>query len=68
MNRFEQYERKIDDLEGQVESYDMGQRSLTDEINQLEVDEDVDEELRALKARLAGNGEAQPLPAPKDGE
>ena len=68
MNRFEQYERKIDDLEGQVESYDMGQRSLTDEINQLEVDEGVDEELKALKARLAGNGEAAPLPAPKDGE
>ncbi len=64
MLRFEEYERKMDDLEGQVESYDLGQRTLADEIAELEVDESVDRELEALKARIrgrqgsAGEGEA----------
>ena len=57
MNRFEQYERKMDDLEGQVESYDMGQRSLASEIEELDRDEAVDEELAELKARVR-NGDA----------
>ena len=52
MQRFETYERKIDDLEGQVESYDMGQKTLADEIADLETDEQIDQELEALKARL----------------
>ena len=52
MNRFEQYERKMDGLEGNVESYEVGQRSLRDQIEDLAVDEAVDEELRELKARL----------------
>ena len=56
MTRFEQYERKMDDLEGQVESYDLGQRSLRDQIDELAVDESVDEELRQLKARVKGDG------------
>ena len=30
MGRFERYERRIDDLEGEVEAYDLGQRSLAD--------------------------------------
>jgi phage shock protein A len=50
--RFELYERKIDDLEGQVESYDIGQKTLSDEISDLEVDEGVDEQLNDLKARV----------------
>ena len=55
MNRFEEYERKMDDLEGQVESYDLGQRSLKEQIDDLAVDENVDEELRKLKARVKDN-------------
>ncbi|MEC9127080.1 MAG: phage shock protein PspA, partial [Pseudomonadota bacterium] len=31
MGRFEQYERKIDDLESQVEAYDLGKKTLQDE-------------------------------------
>ena len=62
MNRFEEYERKMDDLEGQVESFDLGQRSLKEQIDDLAVDESVDQELRELKARVkeqpAGGGEA----------
>ena len=55
MNRFERYERKIDDLEGEVEAFDLGQKSLAKEIAELESDEKVDEELARLKARLKGD-------------
>lgn len=55
MIRFEQYERKIDDLEGAVESYDMGQRNLSDEIRELESDEKVDEALENLKRSISKN-------------
>ena len=54
MRRFELYERKMDDLEGQVEAQDLGQRSLSDEIAELEQGERIDEDLRKLKARLSG--------------
>jgi len=54
MQRFEMYERKMDDLEGQIESYDMGKKTLFDEISDLEVDDTLDVELAALKARMQG--------------
>ena len=50
--RCEQYERKIDDLESQVESYDLGKKSLQDEFAELEAGEKVDDELAALKAKM----------------
>ncbi|MCB1646015.1 MAG: phage shock protein PspA [Pseudomonadales bacterium] len=53
MSRFERYERRIDDLEGEVEAYDLGQKTLSDEIAELEADERVDEELARLKARMS---------------
>ena len=53
IRRFETYERKMDDLEGQVEAYDMGQKTLADEIAELESDETIDAELAALKARMS---------------
>jgi phage shock protein A len=52
MSKFDKYERRIDDLEGEVEAYDLGKRNLADEIEDLESDEKVDEELEKLKARL----------------
>ena len=52
MGRFERYERRIDDLEGEVEAYDLGQRNLADEIAGLEADEQVDQELAKLKQKL----------------
>ncbi len=52
LSRFERYERKIDDIEAQVESYDMGSKSLSDEISELETNEKVDDELAALKAKM----------------
>jgi phage shock protein A len=54
LQRFENYERKMDDLEGQIESYDLGRRSLAEEIAELETAERIDEELQQLKARMRG--------------
>ena len=53
MSRFDRYERKIDDLEGEVEAYDLGQKTLSDEIGELENDERIDEALAMLKAKMA---------------
>ena len=55
MSRFDRYERRIDDLEGEIEAYDLGQRTLSDEIEELQNDEKVDEELEKLKARMGGS-------------
>jgi len=54
IHRFEQYERKMDDIEGQIEAYDVGRRTLSDEIKELEGGEKIDEDLKALKARVGG--------------
>lgn len=52
LSRFDSYERKIDDLESQVEAYDMGKKSLADEIDELQADDAIDNELEALKAKM----------------
>ncbi len=51
-SRFEQVERNLDVLEGRAESYDLGRRSLHDELASLETDDAVEGELHALKARM----------------
>ena len=56
--RFEQYTRRIDDVEGRVEAYDLGlPKDLNHEFASLEAEESVAEELDALKRRIAGSGE-----------
>jgi phage shock protein A len=55
--RFEAAERSLDEMEGRVESYDLGrvpgrQPTLEDEIASLETDTAVDAELHALKAKM----------------
>ncbi len=50
--RFEQVERSLDALEGKVESFDLGRRTLADQIVALETDNAVEIELAALKARM----------------
>jgi len=52
LSRFEAYERKIDNLEAEVESYELGNKSLADEFADLEASDKVDSELEALKAKL----------------
>lgn len=55
MARFERYERKMDDLEGQVEAYDMVQKTLAEEIDDLENDELLDDQLAEFKKRVSGS-------------
>ena len=54
--RFESFERRMDNLEGQVESYDLGSKrgNLAQEITDLESQEAVERELEALKSRRSG--------------
>jgi phage shock protein A len=53
--RFEQFERKLEDVEGRVEAYDLGQRrDLGREFASLEAGDSVEAELNALKQRLGG--------------
>ena len=59
MGRFEQYERKIDDLESQVEAYDLGKKTLNDEFAELESDGKVDDELAALKKKMQAKSKAK---------
>jgi phage shock protein A len=54
MVRFEQYTRRIDDVEGRVEAYDLGlPKDLNHEFASLEAEEAVARELRDLKVRVA---------------
>ncbi|MDM7860082.1 phage shock protein PspA [Alteromonas sp. ASW11-36] len=59
MGRFEQYERKIDDLESQVEAYDLGKKTLNDEFAELESGGKVDDELAALKKKMQAKSKAK---------
>ena len=53
MVRFEAYTRRIDDVEGRVEAYDLGlPKDLNHEFASLEAEESVAEELDALKRRV----------------
>jgi len=52
--RFDQFERRIDDIEGHVESYDLGStKGLKDEFSELEAEDAVAKELRELKSKRA---------------
>lgn len=54
LGRMDYYERRLEQLEGKVESYDLGEaRDLHREFADLETDDRVKEELAALKARMA---------------
>jgi len=54
MVRFEAYTRRIDDVEGRVEAYDLGlPKDLNHEFASLEAEESVNKELDALKKRVA---------------
>ncbi len=55
LHRFEHAERKIDRVESEAESLDMGRnKTLSDEIAELERGDEIKRELDALKARVSG--------------
>ena len=58
--RFEAMEKRLDETEGEVESYDLGQRqTLAGEIAELEAAGAIEEELAALKARVRERGNSK---------
>ena len=54
MSRFDSFEKKLDELEGRVEAFDMGKgpKTLADEIADLHAQTGIDEELARLKQSL----------------
>ncbi len=52
MDKFEYYEKKIDMMEGQMDSSMAQQRGLQSEFDELEKEESIDRELAALKSKL----------------
>lgn len=60
--RFEHYERRMDNLESQLESMDLGREvppDLAAEISALEQDERITDELERLKNELKGGGKTE---------
>jgi phage shock protein A len=53
--RFEQYERRIDDLESQVDAYDLVNevQGLNAQFNQLEAESQIEQELDVLRKKVA---------------
>jgi len=52
IDKFEQYERRVEDLESQVEAQDLGARSLNDEFAELKQQDAISDELEALKKKM----------------
>jgi len=52
MDKFEYYEKKIDQMEGQMDSIHIEKRGLQSEFDELEKQESIDQELEALKTKL----------------
>ena len=70
LGRYEYIERKLDELEGQVEAFDLGsgKKSLAEEFSDLEAESAVERELEELKSRMTRrparrSGEAAELKA-----
>jgi phage shock protein A len=55
MDKFEYYERKIDQMEGQIDSSHIEARGLQNQFDELEKQEAIDKELEALKSKLQQN-------------
>lgn len=52
--RFSQLEQKVERIEAQVESYDIGKNDVYQEFKQMEQDEKLSEELASLKQKMSG--------------
>ena len=59
MIRFEQYTRRIDDVEGRIEAYDLGlPKDLNHEFAGLQAEESIAQDLADLKKRVSADTEA----------
>ena len=68
MIRFEQYTRRIDDVEGRIEAYDLGlPKDLNHEFAGLEAEESIARELDELKKRVSAEFTAKTEPTNEAG-
>ncbi len=53
-DKFEQYEQRLEEIEAEVESYDMGlgNQNLSDEIADLAINDEIEQELAELKSKI----------------
>ncbi|MFT5707551.1 MAG: phage shock protein A [Oceanospirillaceae bacterium] len=53
-DKFEQYEQRLEEIEAEVESYDMGRsnHSLAEEIADLAINDEIEQELAELKSKI----------------
>lgn len=56
MLRMEQYEGRIDRMEAELESHQLGRRNLQDEFDRMQTDDRLEAELRALRERVGKTG------------
>lgn len=52
MHKMDYFERKIEQMEGQIEAGNLGNKTLHSEFEQLEMQDKIDQELQALKDKL----------------
>lgn len=50
--KFELFQRRVDDIEGKVEAFDIGRKDLAAEIDQLAKDDDINAELNRLRQEV----------------
>jgi phage shock protein A len=54
MSKLDYFEQKIEQMEGQIEADNIGRPGLHSEFEELEMQDKIDQELQALKARVQG--------------
>ncbi len=57
MSKFEQYERKIDELEAEADSFTSTGRSLDQEFSELQAQDEIEKELAKMKEQMSQNKE-----------
>ncbi len=63
-DRFDKVENRLDRLEGEAQAMEMGRKeNIEDAFKELEADDDIEQELAALKAKAAGGSDEKPAPA-----
>ncbi|MGI1679992.1 MAG: phage shock protein PspA [Cellvibrionaceae bacterium] len=60
LNKLDYFEKKIEQMEGQIEADNIGQSGLHSEFEELEIQDKIDQELTALKTKMKSGNAAKP--------
>ncbi|MCW8195037.1 phage shock protein PspA [Proteobacteria bacterium 005FR1] len=66
MSKLDYFEQKIEQMESQIEADNIGRPGLHSEFEELEMQDKIDQELQALKARVQGEQAAASKPESKE--